>query len=75
MIIAFSDNGCGIQSEQIDTIFEPFVSFRNEGVGLGLSIVYQILKLNCAQIDVKSKPDHGTTFTLTFPCSKMKSDK
>ena len=75
MIITFSDNGCGIQSEQIDTIFEPFVSYRNDGVGLGLSIVNQILKLNCAQIHVKSKPDHGTTFTLTFPCSKQKSEK
>ena len=75
MIITFSDNGCGIQSEQIDTIFEPFVSYRNDGVGLGLSIVNQILKLNCAQIHVKSKPDYGTTFTLTFPCSKQKSEK
>jgi signal transduction histidine kinase len=54
--------------DQIDKVFEPFVSYRSDGIGLGLSIVNQILKVHRAKIEVTSNLNRGTTFTLKFPC-------
>ena len=64
--VYFSDNGCGMDSEVMEKIFEPFFTTRHEGSGLGLSIVYRILKENDAGIVVKSKPGQGTTFIIFF---------
>jgi len=68
LVIRIGDSGSGIPVEQADKIFEPFVSFRTDGIGMGLSIVYQILKLHRAIIEVVSQIDEGTTFILKFPC-------
>ena len=68
LIIRIGDSGGGIAAEQTEKIFEPFVSFRTDGIGLGLSIVYQILKLHRAKIEVVSHINQGTTFILVFPC-------
>ncbi len=68
LVIHISDSGCGIQPDQMDTIFEPFVSYRTDGIGLGLSIVYQIIKLHRAKIEVINNINQGTTFSLKFPC-------
>lgn len=68
LVIHISDSGCGIQPDQMDTIFEPFVSYRTDGIGLGLSIVYQIIKLHRSKIEVMNNHNQGTTFSLIFPC-------
>jgi signal transduction histidine kinase len=68
LIIVIADNGKGMTPDQIDKIFEPFVSYRSDGIGLGLSIVNQILKLHRAKIEVSSNLNRGTAFTLKFPC-------
>jgi signal transduction histidine kinase len=68
LMISIEDNGRGISEDQLPTIFDPFVSHREGGVGLGLSIVHQILKLHRVQISVSSTVNQGTVFTLTFPC-------
>lgn len=70
LVITFSDTGPGIPPEQLERIFEPFVSYREGGVGLGLSIVYQVLKLHRAEIRVLSEVGRGTSFILVFPCSR-----
>ncbi len=71
-IISITDTGAGIAPEHLKTIFEPFTSFKDEGTGLGLAVVKQILKLHQATIGVESRPNHGTTFTLMFPCGPRK---
>jgi signal transduction histidine kinase len=68
LVIRISDSGTGIPANQIKQIFDPFISYRNGGIGLGLSIVQQILKLHHAGIDVESDEDKGSVFTLIFPC-------
>ncbi|MCP4748894.1 MAG: HAMP domain-containing protein [Desulfobacteraceae bacterium] len=68
--ITVSDTGKGICPKDLDRIFDPFVSLRDDGVGLGLSIVRQLLKIHRAKIAVNSKIEQGTTFILTFPCMK-----
>jgi PAS domain S-box-containing protein len=64
-----TDSGCGILPEHLENIYEPFFSTKamGEGTGLGLSLVYGIVKNHLGVIDVQSTVDQGTTFTLYFP--------
>ena len=64
--VYFSDDGCGMEPEVREKIFEPFFTTRHDGSGLGLSIVYRILKENSAGITVESSPGAGTTFIIFF---------
>jgi len=66
--IKISDNGIGIQKNNIDHIFEPFYTTKDpeKGTGLGLSVSYGILEEMNAEISVSSKPNLFTTFTIKF---------
>lgn len=75
LVITFTDNGVGMSDDQVQKIFDPFASYRSGGIGLGLSIVYQVLKLHHAAIVVDSGIDAGTTFTLIFPCVSHYEEK
>ena len=65
--ISISDTGKGIPTNGINKIFDPFFTTRSKGIGLGLSITYQIIKKHGGSIKVESKADKGTTFILTLP--------
>jgi PAS domain S-box-containing protein len=65
--IWISDTGKGIQTQRMNKIFDPFFTTRSKGIGLGLSITYQIIKKHGGSIRVESKVDKGTTFILTLP--------
>lgn len=71
-LISVSDNGTGIAPETIDKIFEPFFTTKEvgEGTGLGLSLVYGIIKQHEGYVNVYSEPDHGTTFKIHLPLIK-----
>ena len=64
-----SDNGVGIPQKYLKQIFDPFFTTKNpgEGIGLGLNIGYRIVSKYGGVIDVESKEDVGTTFTIRFP--------
>jgi len=66
-----SDTGHGIKSEDLQYIFEPFYSTKAEGkgVGLGLSMVYGIIREHRGTVEVESEPGKGTVFTLRLPKS------
>ena len=64
--VYFIDNGCGMDQEVLEKVFEPFFTTRHDGSGLGLSIVDRILRENEAGIMVKSEPGQGTTFIVFF---------
>lgn len=66
VVVYFKDSGCGMSPEMIDRVFEPFYTTKHNGTGLGMAIVFRILKENNAGIQVKSKLGEGTTFTLFF---------
>ena len=60
------DNGCGMQPETLESIFDPFYTTKPAGTGLGLSIVQRILDHYDAWLDVSSTPGKGTEFTINF---------
>lgn len=66
VMVYFNDNGCGMESEVREKVFEPFFTTRHDGSGLGLSIVYRILRENNAGIMVESSPREGSTFIMFF---------
>jgi signal transduction histidine kinase len=61
-----SDSGKGIPAEIQERIFDPFFSTRHEGVGLGLSIAYRIIREHGGDIKVSSERNKGTTFKILF---------
>jgi signal transduction histidine kinase len=67
--ITISDTGVGIPKEVLPNIFEPFFSSkdRSEAVGLGLAVVYGIVRHHLGSIDVKSEVNQGTTFHIMLP--------
>ncbi len=67
--VEIRDNGYGISKENIENLFDPFFTTKGagEGTGLGLFIVYGIVKNHGGEIHVKSAPDEGTRFVLDFP--------
>ena len=67
--VKVTDNGAGIPPKYLSKIFDPFFTTKNpgEGTGLGLNIVYRIVAKYEGTIDVESKENMGTTFTIKFP--------
>ncbi len=75
--IEISDTGIGIKEEHIKKIFDSFFTTKDsvKGVGLGLSVCYGFIKDHDGEIQVKSKVDSGTTFTITFPIFQESAEK
>ena len=67
LLIRFADTGTGIASDMLDKIFEPFVSTKENGSGLGLFISYGIVENHNGQIHAESELGKGSVFTLTLP--------
>ena len=67
--VAVQDAGVGIPPEILPRIFEPFFTTKSEtkGVGLGLAVVYGIMQRHGGRVEVESKVDVGSTFTLVWP--------
>jgi signal transduction histidine kinase len=65
--IAFADTGSGIHEDEMSIIFDPFYTTKETGMGLGLSICYDIVHNHSGSIQVKNNPDKGVTFTVSLP--------
>ena len=65
--VIFQDSGPGISTEHLARMFEPFFSTKNKGLGLGLSISYDIIQKHNGQINVKSEPGQGAVFEIWLP--------
>ena len=65
--ISVTDNGSGIKDTELEKIFSPFYSKKEEGMGLGLAYVNKIMEIHNGRIEVESKKGQGTTFTLKLP--------
>jgi len=69
IVVSIADNGTGIPKNVLGKIFDPFFTTKpvGEGIGLGLSISYDIIKSHGGSIGVESEQGEGTTFTITLP--------
>jgi two-component system, sporulation sensor kinase E len=65
--LRISDTGVGIKEENIEKIFEPYFTTKEFGSGLGLTVVYKIVKEHGGEISLSSGEGEGTTFTFSFP--------
>jgi PAS domain S-box-containing protein len=73
--VQVSDHGMGIPQKFLNRIFDPFFTTKKpgEGTGLGLNIVYRIVTKHEGTIDVESREQIGTTFTIKFPIRRAES--
>jgi len=73
--VQVSDQGMGIPQKHLNRIFDPFFTTKKpgDGTGLGLNIVYRIVTKYEGTIDVESREQMGTTFTIKFPTRRVES--
>lgn len=70
-VLTYSDNGCGISSEHLSKVYDPFFTTARHqgGTGLGLNIVYNIVTQSLkGTIQMESQVGEGTTFAIAIPC-------
>ncbi|MBL7190785.1 PAS domain S-box protein [bacterium] len=67
MELSVKDNGCGIEPDVVDKIFNPFFTTSSKGTGLGLAIVRQVVEVHKGSITVDSVPGKGAEFKITLP--------
>lgn len=66
-LLIISDNGSGINREDLSRLFEPYFTSKRNGMGLGLAATLSIVQVHKGSIDVRSEEKKGTTFSLFFP--------
>lgn len=67
MTVQVQDEGVGIESEDLERVFDPFVTKRAGGTGLGLPIAYQIVSQHEGHIEARRNAERGMTFTISLP--------
>jgi two-component system sensor kinase FixL len=67
VLIEVEDSGTGIAEEKLESIFEPFITSKPEGLGMGLSICRSIIERHGGRIWAANNPDGGAKFSITLP--------
>lgn len=70
--VTITDNGTGIPTPQLESIFEPFYTTKSHGTGLGLTIVKKIMEQHQGKILVESVPDQYTKFRILLPLTQKR---
>jgi len=69
VLVEVQDSGTGIAAEQLEAIFDPFITSKPEGLGMGLSICRSIIERHGGTISAANNPDSGATFSITLPAA------
>jgi C4-dicarboxylate-specific signal transduction histidine kinase len=67
LLVEFRDSGIGLQAGSTEGIFEPFVTTKSQGLGLGLSISRSIIEAHGGRLWATAEESHGAVFQLTLP--------
>jgi two-component system sensor kinase FixL len=70
VLVEVQDSGTGIPPEQLESVFDPFITSKPEGLGMGLSICRSIIERHGGTISAANNPDRGATFSITLPVSR-----
>ena len=65
-VVSITDNGCGVSTENLPLLFEPYFTSKKQGMGIGLASTQNILNYHKAEISVMSQLNKGTTFKMLF---------
>jgi two-component system, NtrC family, sensor histidine kinase HydH len=71
VVVEIEDSGPGVAPEMKEQIFNPFVTTKKSGVGLGLAIVSKIVDAHGGSVKLISEPGHGACFRVTFPMASQ----
>jgi PAS domain S-box-containing protein len=69
VLVEVQDSGTGIAAEQLEAIFDPFITSKPEGLGMGLSICRSIIERHGGTISAANNSDRGATFSITLPAA------
>jgi signal transduction histidine kinase len=67
LVLTIRDTGCGIPKDQLAAIYDPFVTSKPKGVGLGLTLVHQVVSNLHGDIKIASELQKGTVVTVRLP--------
>jgi signal transduction histidine kinase len=67
--IVFVDSGCGIRSENLHKVFDPYFTTKDGGTGLGLSTTFSVINNHGGHIEITSEIGQGTTVKIILPTS------
>ena len=75
VVVEIEDSGPGVPAELKEQIFNPFVTTKKSGVGLGLAIVSKIVDAHGGSLKLVSEPGHGACFRVEFPAVAARTPK
>jgi two-component system sensor histidine kinase AtoS len=75
VLLRVEDSGQGIPEEYRKKVFDPFFTTKEGGTGLGLSVVYSIIKEHHGSIELQREVGKGTVFAIIFPQERLKEDE
>ena len=70
VLVEVQDSGTGIAAEKLESIFDPFITSKPEGLGMGLSICRSIIERHGGTISAANNPDRGAKFSITLPVTR-----
>jgi nitrogen fixation/metabolism regulation signal transduction histidine kinase len=66
LVLEVKDNGHGFENNLLDSVFEPYITTKNKGTGLGLPIVKKIIEEHKGLISIKNNKEKGATLSIFF---------
>jgi two-component system sensor kinase FixL len=70
ILVELQDNGTGIPPEKLESIFDPFITSKRNGLGIGLAISRTIVERHSGNVWAANNPDRGATFSITLPADR-----
>ena len=71
--IRVKDSGIGLQSTEVNHVFEPYFTTKQDHAGMGLAVAYSIVKAHNGHISIESDPERGTTVHIYLPSMNRRS--